>query len=395
MVVRARPVASQPRGRDSLLRSSRDHAAIRDREPGQRSGSIAVDDAGAQFGSPTTLRRPLVIAAIDVAEPGRHAEKLAELWRNGADVSASRLSTGEAEQLRLRGLEQIVEEAPGIKQLRLTGADPRLAAEIALASGLRCLHGAGSASAAAMRQGSESGAAAHHWYYVDQLAGWYEASGVPVQRSYAAPLQGMVCPPAVMCASLVLDALVGAEAGVRHVVLELHENRHLQQDVAALRVLPRLASTYLRRAGHDDVAVSAAFKVWGGEWPAWEPDTFGLLGFAVLTASLGGARAVVIGPDPAADIGAVAKRVRFARSALVVTGSQRYPASESIRALEASIEHEAREILDATLALETGELRSAAALAFERGIVELPPAPSALAPHGVRNASEAQWAARA
>jgi glutamate mutase epsilon subunit len=367
--VRVLSPAKQPRGRDALLKSSRDHAAIRDREPGQRIGSVPSEN---RFAPRAGLRRPIVVAAAEFTAPSQHVRDLLELWRNGAELHASCGRASAVEQVGLRGMAQVVEETPGTNQLRLTGADPRLAAEIAIASGVRSVHGPGVAALMANDRASRAGTTLHAWQYVDRLIGWYEACGVPVQRSYAAPIEGMICPPAIMCASLVLDALLGAEAGVRHLVLEVHENLHLQQDVATLRLIPRLALSYLRRLGHEEISVVAALKIWGGKWPDPEPDVFGLLGFAVLTASLGGAAAVVTEPGPLDGVGDTAKRVRFARSTLVVSGSQRYPDSEPIGALEASIEVEARAMIDATLARDTGDLRAAVALGFERGIVQLP-----------------------
>ncbi len=114
----------------------------------------------------------------------------------------------------------------------------------------------------------------------------------------------------------------------------------------------------------------------------------------MLTASLGGASAVVIHPQGGDDIEQAAKRVRFARSTLVVSGSQRYPDSESIAALEASIEREAQAMIDAALARGAGDLRTAVALAFELGIVEVPFSPSdaPLPRPNVRNASDREWA---
>lgn len=328
---------------------------------------------------------------IDLANSGQHATDLAKLWRSGAEVLASRAGASDVDKLGVRGLEQVVHETPGENQLRLTGPDPRLAAEIALASGFRAMHGPGVASALAGDRGATT---LHDWQYVDRLIGWYEACGVPVERSYAAPLQGVICPPAAMCASLVLDGLLGAEAGVRHMVLELHENLHLQQDVATLRVLPRLAQSYLGRLGHGDISVAASLEIWSGRWPEPEPDMFGLLGFAVLTASLGGAAAVVIHPSARAEVEDMAKRVRFARSTLLVTGSQRYPDSEAIDELAASIERDARAMIDATLARDTGDLPAAVALAFERGIVEIPTevTEDPLPPLRVRKAFDPEWA---
>jgi methylaspartate mutase epsilon subunit len=317
-----------------------------------------------------------VSAAADLRDPNEHTSELVELWRNGAELPASRASASDIERIGVRGLEQVIDQTPGPNQLRLTGDDPRLAAEIALASGFRSLHGSGVAAATAIHQGPGAEATVNDWHYVDQLVGWYESRGAPVQRSYPAVLQGVVYPSAVMCACLVLDALVGADAGVRTFVLELHENRHLQQDVAALRLLPGLARSYLQRRGHEGVSVAATLKVWSGQWPELEPDTFGLLGFAVLTASLGGAGAVVLHPEGGDAIEDATKRVRFARSTLVVSGSQRYPDSESISALEASIEREAEAMIDAALAQDTVNLRTAVALAQELGIVELPFSPT-------------------
>lgn len=339
------------------------------------------------------MRRPIVVAAVDLSDPSEHAKDLVELWRNGAELHASCATASDVERFGVQALEQVVDQTPGTNQLRLTGEDPRLAAEIALASGFRSLHGAGVAGATAVRRGPAGNANVHDWQYLDQLVGWYESRGVPVQRSYPAPVQGVICPPAVMCACLVLDALLGAEAGVRHLVVELHENLHLQQDVAALRLLPRLTRSYLQRLGHEGASVAATLKIWSGQWPELEPDAFGLLGFAVLTASLGGASAVIIHSQGGDDIEQAAKRVRFARSTLVVSGSQRYPDSESIAALEASIEREAQAMIDAALARDAGDLLTAVALAFELGIVEVPFSTSnaPLPRPSVRNASDREW----
>src|SRR5690606_17209511 len=107
-------------------------------------------------------------------------------------------------------------------------------------------------------------------------------------------LMGMVMPPSLMCACLVLDALLAAQQGVKHMSLGVNTNLHLRQDVASVKVLGALLPEYLARYSFDDVEATPIMHMWMGPFPESEARAYALISLAAFTATYAGAGAVIV-----------------------------------------------------------------------------------------------------
>jgi methylaspartate mutase epsilon subunit len=219
-----------------------------------------------------------------------------------------------------------------------------------------------------------------NWQYADRLVGEYESRGVSLHREYYGALMGMVMPPSLMISCLVLDALLGAQQGVRHLSLGLNNNLHLRQDVAAIHVLSTLAREYLDRYGHADVEVTPVLHMWMGPFPQEQARAYALITLGAYTAAYAGSAGVIVKtadeaigcPSTEANVEAT----RLTRAVLDVAAGQRYPDSDALAAEMAQIEMETRQILDATLGLGDGAVGKAIEEAFAIGYIDIPLAPA-------------------
>ncbi|MCP3768082.1 MULTISPECIES: methylaspartate mutase [unclassified Streptomyces] len=84
----------------------------------------------------------------------------------------------------------------------------------------------------------------------DLLAQRVPAPGLPHVETFGGCLLGQLCPPALLVAVSVLEALFFTQHGIRSVSLSYAQQRHPGQDEEALRALRRLAADFLP-AGTD------------------------------------------------------------------------------------------------------------------------------------------------
>ncbi len=177
---------------------------------------------------------------------------------------------------------------------------------------------------------------------------------------------------------MILDALIGAEQGVRHMTLGLTATRNLIQDVTALRLIRALAPEYLKRLSLEAAPVATMLSMNGAELPADEPNAYAVTSLAALTAVLGGATALPV-VDSRAEVGegSAARGIgplRVARSVVEIAKRQRLPDTAEQREEHTAIERETRAILDRALELGDGDAAKAAVRAFEEGVIDLPAA---------------------
>jgi methylaspartate mutase epsilon subunit len=256
-----------------------------------------------------------------------------------------------------------------------------LSAEVVLAAGYRAIQGGMLGTSLPFMKDLPITEAIRNWQYLERLVGTYQAQGVDIHREYYGALMGMIMPPSVMCASLIFDALMAAEQGVKHMTLGANNNLHVMQDVAAVRVLDKLSRDYLEQRGFGDVTVTPLLYMWMGQFPHEEPDAYALIGLGTLTAVLARAAAVVVKtPDEAfgvASTQANATSVRVTRAMLEIARRQRYPESAELAAEMALIERETRAIIDTALDLGDGDISTGVVRAYATGTMDVPFAPAA------------------
>lgn len=276
-------------------------------------------------------------------------------------------------------MRNVVEKTPRPNQYRQGTPNGRLASEVVLAAGYQSILGGIIGSIPHMRDHS-IGECIHNWQYVDRLVGVYEEAGVTIHREYYGALMGMVMPPSLMCASLVFDALLAAEQGVRHLSLGVNNNLHLRQDVATLRVLRKLTRDYLDRYSFTEVEVTPVLHMWMGAFPQEQARAYALITLGAFTAVYGQAASVIVKTadeafgTPTAEANAIA--TRLTRAVVEIAAGQVYPDSHRLSEEESLIEQETRSIVETALELGRERFGPSVEEAFATGIIDIPLAPA-------------------
>jgi methylaspartate mutase epsilon subunit len=363
-------------------------------------------DVSTLYGDALAAGRPLVYPRTGEASLERHIETLHLLEANGADLMCTHADSytrtrrfqeaGNAldESLNVgksllngvpvvnygtRRMREVVERSRLPNQYRQGTPEGRLATEVVLAAGYRSVLGGIIGSIPHMRD-MPIGECVRNWQYVDRLVGIYEEAGVSLHREYYGALMGMVMPPCLMVSSLVFDALLAAEQGVRRMSLGINNNLHLCQDVATLRVLQKLSREYLDRFGFADVEATPLFHMWMGPFPQEEPRAYALIVLGALTAIYAGASAVIVKTAdeafgaPTAQANATA--TRLAVRCLDAVGDQTFPDTDELALEMDIIERETRALIDKALELGDGAIGRSVEAAFAAGTMDIPLAPA-------------------
>jgi methylaspartate mutase epsilon subunit len=384
----------------------------------------ARKDAPSLFRDAYQRGRPLVFPRTGEASLADHRAALDDLYRAGAELLCThadsytrtqRFAPAQQaldESLRrntslLNGvpvvnygatrMREIVAATPIANQFRQGTPEGRLASETVFAAGYRSILGGILGSVPHMRD-MPIGECIRNWQYVDRLAGRYEEAGISLHREYYGALMGMVMPPSLMCACLILDSLLAAQQGVKHVSLGLNNNLHMRQDVAAVHVLGRLAPEYLARYSYNDVEVTPLMHMWMGAFPQEEAKAYALICLGAYTAAYAGAAGVIVKtadeaigcPSTEANVHATL----LTRHCLDIVAGQTYPDSAALAAETTQIETETRQILDATLALGDGAIGPAIEEAFAIGYIDIPLAPAKCNAGRAMSARDADGAVR-
>ncbi|MGN9791987.1 methylaspartate mutase [Streptomyces sp. OZ13] len=192
------------------------------------------------------------------------------------------------------------------------------------------------------------------------------AQPVPMHmETFGGCMLGQLCPPSLLVALGVLEAMFFQEHGLTGVSLSYAQQIHPGQDREALAALRRLADE--RLAGDDHHIVLYTFM---GVFPRTGDGSRRLLAESVPLAVQGGAdRLIVKTPAEAHRIPTIeenAAAIAFARSVADATDVNGGPAPTSTGLYE-----EARALVDATLELG-GSIGRCLVAAFARGILDVP-----------------------
>ncbi len=161
----------------------------------------------------------------------------------------------------------------GVKQTRRIiesvdqGAfDPRLslksyplASEIAFASGMTGIAAGPFISWAAYEKDATLEQSIAATRYVQRLMGYYADRGVILTTDNHGWILTGIQPMTVNLAITIAEALMAAEQGVRSVVSVVHLMGNMAQDLAWIRVAPRLMREYLDKHGYADVILAGTF----------------------------------------------------------------------------------------------------------------------------------------
>lgn len=278
---------------------------------------------------------------------------------------------------------RLVESCEGAFNPRLSRLLYPLGAEIAFASGM-----SGIASGAFVSFGSyektatlESSIEASQ--YVWRLAGHYAEHGVVIANELHGWLPCGVIPSSVNLACMIAEALMAAAQGVKSVIPLVNSMGYLPQDLAWIRLAPRLLREYLDRFGHQDVAIPGTFAAQPPLFPAPQDlgGAFAYLNYTAMVAALAPAESVFLrtidegAGVPTAEAHAVS--YRSARWLFQVVREQRLSVSVEGTDDEARIaELEVRAILERLLELGEGDIVRGSIEGVEAGVIDSPFSPN-------------------
>jgi methylaspartate mutase epsilon subunit len=156
-----------------------------------------------------------------------------------------------------RKVVESVEE--GVFDPRLSLKSYPLASEIAFASGMTGIAAGPFISWGAYEKNFTLEDSIATNQYVHRLIGYYADRGVTITTDNHGWIVTGVQPMSVNLATLIAEAMMAAEQGVKSVVPLVHLMGNLAQDLAWIRVTPRLMREYLDKFGYKDVILPGTF----------------------------------------------------------------------------------------------------------------------------------------
>ncbi|MGH2761692.1 MAG: hypothetical protein ACRDLD_03790 [Thermoleophilaceae bacterium] len=284
--------------------------------------------------------------------------------------------------------------------LRANSTDLRLVADVGFACGMSGFVSGPIYSTVQYSKTTSLGEAIRNWQYVYRLIGKYSEAGVPIMDDALGLTQSASCSvPALMHAGVVLEALIMAAQGVKHVLAYAISQGTIAQDIAACLAVQELTEDYLARLGFEDVNVYMTGNHFAGAFPPDEAAAFGLISANTLVAAMSRATLLYVKSIeegfgvPTAEGNAAS--VRSTRYLLHLLAGQDF----GVHSEEVEFERElnlleGRAILDAVLDLGGGDPVHGAIRAFEAGVLDEPAAPSKVAHGDVLVVRDARGAVR-
>ncbi|MFB4420855.1 methylaspartate mutase [Streptomyces sp. QL37] len=187
----------------------------------------------------------------------------------------------------------------------------------------------------------------------------------PHMETFGGCMLGQLCPPSLLVALAVLEAMFFQEHGLRGISLSYAQQIHQGQDLEALAALRRLAGERLSTTHH------IVLYTFMGVFPRTEDGSRRLLAESARLAVLGGAERLVVKTQAEAHrIPTVEENVaalEYAASVAATTAGS----ADGPRATSSGLYEEARTLVHA--ALETGRtIGDCLVRAFARGVLDVP-----------------------
>lgn len=127
----------------------------------------------------------------------------------------------------------------------------------------------------------------HNFQYVNRLMGYYEEHGVPMLYAVSGAMPS-VSPPSLMIVPEIIEVLIAAAQGVKHIQLNNWLQGHMAQDLAYIQVLKEKADFYLKKLGFDDVETITYSVSPTGRFPIEKDQVYALISHFTMIAALGG-----------------------------------------------------------------------------------------------------------
>ncbi len=265
-------------------------------------------------------------------------------------------------------------------QVRHGTPDARLLAEISVAGGFTSYEGGGISYNIPYAKEHSLEKTIYDWQYCDRLIGLYEEAGVRINREPFGPLTGTLVPPCISHAVAIVEGLLAATQGVKHLTVGYGQCGNLIQDVAAVKSLKELTERYLRENGFPDVAVTTVLHQWMGGFPQDESKAFGVISWGAAAAALSAATKVIV-KTPHEALGVPTKEanamgLKATKQMVSMLSDQSLLQVTEVLEEARIIEAEVKSLLAAIHTLGEGDYAVGTVRAFAAGALDVPFAPS-------------------
>ena len=265
-------------------------------------------------------------------------------------------------------------------QVRHGTPDARLLTEISVAGGFTSYEGGGISYNIPYAKNNSLEKTIYDWQYCDRLIALYGEAGVVINREPFGPLTGTLVPPCISNCVAVLESLLAATQGVKHLTVGYGQCGNILQDVAAIKSLQKMTELYLARYGMGDVVVTTVLHQWMGGFPQDESKSFGVISWGAATAALAGATKVIV-KTPHEAMGIPTKEANAAglKATKQLVSMLKEQSLLNLKAVAeecAIMEAEMECIVSRVIELGKGDIAVGAVRAFEAGVIDVPFAPS-------------------
>lgn len=265
-------------------------------------------------------------------------------------------------------------------QVRHGTPDARLLTEISIAGGFTSYEGGGISYNIPYSKNYSLEKTIYDWQYCDRLIGKYEEAGVTINREPYGPLTGTLVAPCISNSVAILESLLAATQGVKHLTVGYGQCGNLIQDIAAIKSLQNQTEFYLKKYGFSDVVVTTVLHQWMGGFPPDESSAFGVISWGAATAALAGATKVIV-KTPHEAIGvptmeANASGLRATKQLVCMLKDQKLNHLKAVNDECSIIEAEVDCIMKKVEELGKGDIAIGSVRAFQAGIIDIPFAPS-------------------
>ena len=353
------------------------------------------------------LRKTLVQPRCGVAAV-RHQIRLFQIYKSvGADTLSYQVDSltrnnnyvGAAEAIReseasgvptingfpvinhgVSALRRVMAEIRVPLQTRHSTRSPELLAEISYAGGVSAFEGGAICYNIPYYKDYPLAESIARWQYVDRLTSLYhEQFGLVLDREFFGVLTGTLVPPCIAITTNILESILAARQGVKCISVGYAEQGNRWQDIAAIRIMKEKTVETLCNLGYANVRVNTIFHQYMAAFPTEHKRAEELVLQSAVTAAMSKAtRLLVKTPVEAFRIPTVqdnSHAIQLVRQGLHIGYEQ--PLNEpQIEAECAILRQEVDQLLEGVVLAGSGSITKGIIRAFERGLLEVPFAPS-------------------
>ena len=237
------------------------------------------------------------------------------------------------------------------------------------------------------------------YQYVFRLMGYYEEKGIPMLFGGGGAMP-TITPPSLMTAAKIIETLIAAEQGCKHIMLMNWAQGNMAQDIGSILTHSKLAQEYLQKFGYEDIETVTFSVDPTGRYPADEQKVYSLISYFSMIGVLAGVQMIGVRTvDEAKHVPtkeSISASHQCARMMINMLNDQQNEIvnSDAVKIEKKMEELETRAILDKVLEMGEGDVVAGSIRAVEAGVLDQSYATSQFVKCAVMGVKDAHGAAR-